>query len=195
MSPEIARKSVHWFLDCSKAARSKEDSTLSEIEVRNGEPLPEPSFAQRARTLVDLGRVGYLSTISQRHAGWPFGSVMPYAADDTGAPLFLISALALHTKNLDADARASLLITQAGSGDDPLAIARLTILGHAKRVEGDVEPLREPYLRKHPRARAWSRFEDFHFYRLGIVDLYYVGGFGVQQWIAAVDFAGCRGSV
>ena len=73
----------------------------------------EPTFAERARTVVDLGRVGTLSTVSRKQPGFPFGSVMPYAVDKQGRPIFLISTMAMHTQNIQADARASLLVTQA----------------------------------------------------------------------------------
>ena len=69
--------------------------------------VPEPTFAERARTLAYLGRTGTLATLSRRHPGHPFASVMPYALDDAGRPLFLISSMAMHTQNLEADARAS----------------------------------------------------------------------------------------
>jgi putative heme iron utilization protein len=78
--------------------------------------VPEPSYAERARTLVHLGRTGALATLSRRHPGHPFASVMPYAVDDGGQPLFLISTMAMHTQNLAADARASLLVTAAAGG-------------------------------------------------------------------------------
>jgi len=58
-------------------------------------PVPEPTFAERARTLAYLGRTGTLATLSRRHPGHPFGSVMPYALDDGGRPLFLISTMAV----------------------------------------------------------------------------------------------------
>jgi putative heme iron utilization protein len=32
-------------------------------------------------------------------------------------------------------------------------------------------------------------FEDFRFYRLEPVDLYYVGGFGVMGWVSVSDYA------
>src|SRR5204863_759220 len=57
--------------------------------------VPEPTFAERARTLAYLGRTGTLATLSRRHPGHPFGSVMPYALDDGGRPLFLISTMAV----------------------------------------------------------------------------------------------------
>src|SRR5438876_8887735 len=97
-------------------------------------PAPEPTYAERARTLIHLGRVGALSTISRKHPGWPFGSVMPYALDDGGRPLFLISSMAMHTQNLEAEPRASLLPTQSDGGADPLGAARLTLMGEVARV-------------------------------------------------------------
>jgi len=69
-------------------------------------PVPEPSFAERARTLVYLGRIGSLSTLSRKQPGFPFGSVMPYGSDGHGRPIFLISTMAMHTYNLQADSFA-----------------------------------------------------------------------------------------
>ena len=60
-----------------------------------GPEIPEPTYAERARTLVHVGRVGALSTLSRRHAEWPFGSVMPYGLDARGNPTFLISTMAM----------------------------------------------------------------------------------------------------
>ena len=71
----------------------------------------EPSFAERARTLMYLSGIGSLSTLSRKLPGYPFGSVMPYGLDDHGRPIFLISTMAMHTQNLQADPRASLLVT------------------------------------------------------------------------------------
>jgi len=93
--------------------------------------VPEPSFAERARTLVHQGRAGTLATLSRRHPGHPFASIMPYALDDMGRPLFLISSMAMHTQNLGGDARASLLVTQPGATGDPLASGRVTLMGRA----------------------------------------------------------------
>src|SRR5271165_6845478 len=91
---------------------------------------PEPSFSERARTLVYLGRIGSLSTLSRKQAGFPFGSVMPYGLDERGRPIFLISTMAMHTHNLQADPHASLLVTQPGANDDPLGAARVTLIGN-----------------------------------------------------------------
>jgi putative heme iron utilization protein len=154
------------------------------------EAAPEPTFAEQARTLVQLGRTGALGTLSRRHPGHPFVSVMPYATDPRGRPLLLISRLAMHTQNLEADARASLLIAQAGAGEDPLALARATLMGRAGRLESaERGTAREIYLARHPNAAHWVDFDDFAFWRLDLADVYFVGGFGAMDWVAAEGYA------
>jgi hypothetical protein len=153
-----------------------------------GVAVPEPTFAEQARTLVHLGRAGTLGTLSRRHPGHPFVSVMPYAPDERGRPLLLISRLAMHTQNLAADPRASLLVTQAG-GEDPLALGRATLLGRAGRVDDAAHAAaRAAYLARHPRAIQWVDFEDFTFWRLDLADVYFVGGFGAMGWVEAAGY-------
>ncbi len=155
--------------------------------------IPEPSFAERARTLVHLGRVGTLSTVSRKQAGFPFGSVMPYGMDAAGRPTFLISTMAMHTQNLHADSRASLLVTQAGAEGDPLGASRVTLLGNVATVAAEeVKEVRNSYLERYENSKYWVDFEDFSFYRMAVVDVYYVGGFGVMGWVAAADYALAR---
>jgi heme iron utilization protein len=152
-------------------------------------PVPEPTFSERARTLVYLGRVGSLSSMSRKQPGFPFGSVMPYGLDDRGRPVFLISTMAMHTQNLQADARASLLVTQEGADGDPLGTARVTLVGNVHRVpDTDSADVRSLYLERHANSKYWVDFEDFSFYRMDIVDIYYVGGFGVMGWVSASDY-------
>jgi len=153
------------------------------------EPAPETSYAERSRTLLHLGKVGVLSTHSQRQEGFPYGSVMPYALDAAGSPLFLISGMAMHTRNLVGDPRASLLVTAPEAGVDPLGAARLTVIGKASKVpKADLRGVRETYLSRHTNARYWVDFKDFAFYRMEVVDLYFVGGFGVMGWVEKDDF-------
>ena len=151
--------------------------------------VPEPTFAERARTLVQQGRTGTLATLSRRHPGHPFASIMPYALDPEGRPLFLISSMAMHTQNLGGDGRASLLVTQPGATGDPLASGRVTLMGRAERVNGDdVADVREAYLAAHPNAAYWVDFEDFAFWRLTVDDVYFVGGFAAMGWVEAGDY-------
>jgi putative heme iron utilization protein len=155
--------------------------------------VPEPTFAERARTLAYLGRTGTLATASRRHAGHPFASLMPYAHDVSGRPLFLISAMAMHTQNLEADARASLLVTQPDWSGDPLAAGRLTLMGEAHKLAGaDAAEARGAYLAWHQRASYWVDFDDFSFWRLDIADVYFVGGFAAMGWVTAAEYAAAR---
>jgi hypothetical protein len=136
-----------------------------------------------------VGRIGTLSTQSRKQPGFPFGSVMPYAPDPRGRPVFLISNMAMHTQNLKADTRASLLVTQASGDDDPLGAARITLVGEALPVpEAETGAVRELYLSRHQNARYWVDFDDFGFYRMQLADVYFIGGFGVMGWVTADEY-------
>jgi putative heme iron utilization protein len=155
--------------------------------------VPEPTFAERARTLVHQGRTGTLATLSRRHPGHPFASIMPYTLDDKGRPLFLISSMAMHTQNLGGDARASLLVAQPGAAGDPLASGRVTLMGRAQRLTGDdVAAARSAYLAAHANAAYWVDFEDFSFWRLDVDDVYFVGGFAAMGWVEAGEYGAAR---
>ena len=152
-------------------------------------PVPEPTFAERARTLTYLSRIGSLSTISRKQPGFPFGSVMPYGLDERGRPIFLISTMAMHTHNLQADARASLLVTQQDTEGEPLGASRVTLVGNVLPVPNtDFAEARNIYLERHTNSRYWVDFEDFSFYRMNVVDVYYVGGFGVMGWVSDSEY-------
>jgi heme iron utilization protein len=156
-------------------------------------PVPEPTFAERARTLVYLGRIGNLSTLSRKQPGFPFGSLMPYGLDDHGRPIFLISSMAMHTQNLQADPRASLFVTQEGTDSEPLGASRVTLVGNVlKAPNAEVAEARRLYLARHANSKYWVDFEDFSFYRMNVVDVYYVGGFGVMGWVSASDYGHSR---
>ncbi len=151
--------------------------------------VPEPPFAERARTLMHLGRTGTLATQLKKHAGFPFGSVAPYGLDGNGRPTFLVSTMAVHTQNLLADEHASLLVTQPGWTEDPLAGARLTLVGRVAAVPAeDLAAIRDDYLARHENARYWVDFSDFGFYRMNVDDLYYVAGFGAMGWVDATEY-------
>lgn len=153
-------------------------------------PVAEPTLAERGRTLIHLGRIGTLSTHSRKRPGFPFGSVMPYGPDEQGRPVFLVSNMAMHTQNLKADARASLLVAQE-SGGDPLGAARITLVGEVLPVpEEETGAARELYLSRHQNARYWVDFDDFSFHRMQLEDVYFIGGFGVMGWVTADEYTG-----
>ncbi|MGA9511035.1 MAG: DUF2470 domain-containing protein [Candidatus Sulfotelmatobacter sp.] len=157
--------------------------------VSNQPSPPEPSFSERARTLVYLARIGSLSTLSRKQPGFPFGSVMPYGLDAQGRPIFLISTMAMHTQNLQGDPRASLLVTQADGEGDPLGASRVTLMGNVQIIpEPEVADARKIYLKRYANSKYWVDFEDFSFYRMDVVDVYYVGGFGVMGWVRASEY-------
>ncbi len=117
---------------------------------------------------------------------------MPYALDELGRPTFLISTMAMHTQNLEADPRASLLVAEAAAGD-PLAAGRVTLMGEVVRVpEADLEAVRAAYLSQHANAKYWVDFGDFAFRRLEIHDIYVVGGFAAMDWVSADDYLAAR---
>jgi heme iron utilization protein len=151
--------------------------------------VPEPTFAERARTLMYLGRVGSLSTLSRKQQGYPFGSVMPFGLDEHANPVLLISTMAMHTQNVQADPRSSLLVTQPDTIGDPLGASRVTLLGNILPVpEREVAEARKLYLARYASSKYWVDFDDFSFYRMDVVDVYYVGGFGVMGWISASEY-------
>ena len=114
---------------------------------------------------------------------------MPYGLDDHGRPIFLISTMAMHTQNLQGDPRASLLVTQGDGEGDPLGASRVTLVGNVLRVpEPEVAEARALYLARYGNAKYWVEFEDFSFYRMDVVDIYYVGGFGVMGWVSASEY-------
>ncbi len=156
-------------------------------------PIPEPTHAERARTLLHLESVATLSTLSRKQPGFPFGSLMPYALDPSGRPLFLISTMAMHTQNLKGDPRASLFVTQPAADGDVLGAARVTVVGNVLQLtEADTPEAREIYLKAHPNSQYWVDFTDFEFFRMEPVDIYYVGGFGVMGWVSASDYTTAR---
>jgi hypothetical protein len=114
---------------------------------------------------------------------------MPYGLDDHGRPIFLISTMAMHTQNLQADPHASLLVTQQDTEGEPLGASRVTLLGNVLPVpKPELAEARKLYLQRHVNSKYWVDFEDFSFYRMDVVDLYYVGGFGVMGWVSASDY-------
>ena len=151
--------------------------------------LPEPAYAERVRTLLSESTTATLSTMSRKREGFPFGSLMPYALDPRGRPLFLISNMAMHTQNLKADPRASLFVAQLSAGEDPLGAARATLVGEARpALANELAEVREVYLARHPNSSYWVDFADFSFFRMQVLEVYYVGGFGVMGWVEAQEY-------
>ncbi|MGH8659580.1 MAG: HugZ family protein [Gammaproteobacteria bacterium] len=140
------------------------------------------NIGAEARRLLLRGYHGVLSTLSVEAPGYPFGSVVPYCLDRRGWPVILISRIAQHTKNIQADPKVSLIVQEDGV-QDIQAAARLTCLANAEPIaEGDTDtPAR--YYRYYPQARGYHQTHDFEFYRLALMRARYIGGFGRIHWL------------
>ena len=160
-------------------------------EGSSGPPPPEPSHAERCRTLVASASRGALSTIATDPAGYPYGSVASFGLDDRGNPLFFVSLMAEHTQNAIRDPRASLLVTEpVPDGADPLASGRVTLMGLLSPVTADERYIaRERYLAANPTSAYYIDFGDFTFYRLDVESIRYVGGYGRMSWVDAAGYA------
>ena len=148
--------------------------------------VPTPTHAERARTLVAQIKTGTLCTLAAEPEGYPYGSFVTVAFDE-GNPVLLVSTMAEHTKNLQRDPRASLLVAEDGSGD-PLANGRVTLLGPCAQVEGDGGSARVAFLATHPNAAYYMDFGDFAFWKLVVESVRYIGGYGRMSWVDAADW-------
>ena len=109
-------------------------SDTSRQELLYDPNIPTPSHSEHARTMVSRIGTGTLCTLSTDPAGYPYGSFVTFALHED-EPIFLISALAEHTKNLQDSPEASLLIAEAGEGN-PLALGRTTLIGRCEKMAG-----------------------------------------------------------
>ena len=140
--------------------------------------------SEKAQALLASRRFGALCTQSKRLPGFPFGSVVNYAVDEWGRPIFLFSSLAVHMKNLQEDGRASFLVFSPEAEQDAVTASRLTLIGEVTAVpEDEIEAIKAIYLAKHPDAAEYAEFGDFGFFRFHTADSYYVGGFGEMGWL------------
>ena len=136
------------------------------------------------RQLIRRARTCSLSTLNSGD-GTPYGSLANIATDVAGRPIILISRLAWHTKNLAADARASVLAAELPAKGDALVGPRVTVLGRFKQIE-DVN-LRRRYLARHSQAAMYADFADFSFWRLTPSAIHGVAGFGRIETLKPKD--------
>ena len=152
-----------------------------------GDPSSFPPDAELARTLAAAQTRATLSTLTAD--GYPYGSAVSYAVDETGAPILLISDMAEHTVNARGDERASLLVAaDTPDGADPLSTARMTLVGRLQLLD-DPGARRERYLEVHPYASYYADFTDFGFWRLDVEQCRFVGGFGHMSWVDGPGYA------
>lgn len=130
---------------------------------------------EAARLIMRRALKASLATLDAE-TGHPYASLITIATDVDGTPLFLVSTLALHTRNLASDARASLLFDGTDAVGDPLAGGRVTVIGQAVKTQRGTA--RERFLGRHELARGYADFPDFAFYELKAERAHFIGGFG-----------------
>ena len=147
------------------------------------QPAPDFDPKAAAKKLTREARSGALATL-MAGAGDPYCSLVNVAPAADGAPLLLISRLAVHTRNILADARVSLMLDERKAGD-PLQGALVTLMGTAARTES--ADARRRYLAYQPEAEMFAGFGDFAFYEVRLKGAHLVAGFGRIVDLAPAD--------
>jgi hypothetical protein len=137
---------------------------------------PEKAPSEVAARSIARGCLKAALATLDRSSGHPNASLVTVATALDASPIVLISRLALHTQNILADARASVLFDASGSDGDPLAGGRVTFIGRMERTADAA--LRRRFLARHPEAEGYADFPDFGFFRLAVERAHFVGGFG-----------------
>ncbi len=145
---------------------------------------PRDSARRDAKRLLRLARTGALATLD---GGAPLTTLVGVASEWDGAPMFLMSDLSRHTRNLDADPRGSLLLTSDGGRGDPLNQPRLTLNGTVRRRENDDG--HDRYVRRNPKSKLYIGFADMSLRRLEVEVLHFNGGFGRADALTWADIA------
>jgi putative heme iron utilization protein len=141
------------------------------------QPNADFDAARLARSLLRRSRQGALATL-MTGSGDPYCSLVNVASHADGSPILLISRLALHTQNILADGRVSLMLDERAAGD-PLEGSRIMLAGRAEEAGGDeLAVLRRRYLNAHPSSEVFVNFKDFSFFRIRPAGAHLVAGFG-----------------
>ena len=159
------------------------------------QPTPDFDASRLARSLLRRSRQGALATLAAG-SGDPYCSLVNVASHLDGSPILLISRMALHTRNILADDRVSLMLDERAEGD-PLEGSRIMLAGRAEEAGADqLEPWRRRYLSAHPSAEAFVKFKDFSFFRIRPTGAHLVAGFGrivdlePEQFLTDISDAG-----
>ena len=141
------------------------------------QPTPDFDPGRLAKSLLRRSRQGALATL-MAGSGDPYCSLVNLASHPDGSPILLISRLAVHTRNILADSRVSLMLDERAAGD-PLEGARIMLSGWAETATADeLDLVRRRYLNAHPSAEGFVSFADFLFFRVRPAGTHLVAGFG-----------------
>ncbi len=124
---------------------------------------------------------GVLSTNSLDYKGFPFGSMTPYCLNHLGEPMIMISDLAQHTKNIEADPRVCLMIPDDLRHKSPQTLARVSYLGQAEPIDDELFQVR--YFSFFPNSKDYIKTHNFRIFRIIFKAIRYIGGFGKIHWL------------
>merc|ERR1712127_241219 len=146
------------------------------------------------RTLVKYNHgFAVMSTNSKANPGFPGGSVVGFAPDERGRPLFAFSGMSSHTQDILVDPKCSLTI--ASKEFKGAADGRVNLMGTAKLLSPEeIESAKAFYLKKHPGA-FWVEFSDFNWFRMEVDDVRFVGGFARAGSITAKEYTDAKPDV
>jgi putative heme iron utilization protein len=144
--------------------------------------------AEEIRTLVEYSSgYGVLSTNSRQYPGFPTGSVVGFALDDSGYPFFVFSSMSAHTQDIQEDGKMSLTVT--ANDFKGASEGRAVLIGSVEKLEDkEIQIYRETYFKRHPGA-FWIDFGDFSYWRMATVDnIRYIGGFARAGTTAGSEY-------
>lgn len=168
-----------------------EEQKIQEAFMEHQGAAPKLGFPVDVRTLVQYNHgFAVMSTNSKANPGFPGGSVVGFAPDDEGRPLFAFSGMSSHTQDILVDPRCSLTI--ASKDFKGAADGRVNLMGRATLLpKEEIEQAKEIYLKKHPGA-FWVQFSDFNFFRMTVEDVRFVGGFARAGSITSEEYAAAK---
>lgn len=165
-----------------------EEMKVQAALVEHQKNAPKLGFDVDVRSLVQYNHgFAVMSTNSKANTGFPGGSVVGFAPDESGRPVFVFSSMSTHTQDLLADPRCSL--TVASKEFKGAADGRVNLMGKVTMIsEDERDAAREVYKAKHPGA-FWADFGDFTWFRMDeIVDIRFVGGFARAGSISPEEY-------
>ncbi len=161
--------------------------------VEKTNPIRETTDEARAQARGLLENAQFASiAVLEPDTGFPLVSRIAVAMEKDGSPFFLASDLSGHSKALAVDNRASILCGEPLGKGDPLAFARVTIIGRVEKLSRNEEAhaaRRAFWLKKHPKAALYIDFGDFAFYRMKVERVALNGGFGKAFEMTGEDIA------
>jgi len=153
-----------------------EEIKIQQAFMEHQQNAPKLGWATDIRTLVQYNHgFAVMSTNSKANPGYPGGSVVGFAPDEDGRPIFVFSGMSTHTQDILADPRCS--VTIASKEFKGAADGRVNLMGQCKLLDrSEIEAAKATYLKKHPGA-FWVNFGDFNWFRMEIEHIRFVGGF------------------